>query len=185
MQEFQAIIAYVVGLRTLTGTMANGLKPVDMAASAQKQIEVNYQKNGDIAIQLAEGKVVVIKRELRNLDQAHDRMKNGGTSKLDSRAIATGKREKKAELKSAVADVDSLRQELATHESGIAVAQTKVKSGEGAYEDATAGIGTPKKYSQSVAPDENFGKTSTNHSANNLKGLDIDPRNITLSETMS
>ncbi len=157
-----------------------------MSDIAKRQIEVNYQENGDIAIRMAEGRVFVIRRELRNLGQAHDRLKNGGTDKLDSRAIAAGKREKKTELRGAMSDVEFVRRELATHESGIAASQPNgTRPGEGVYADAAAGVGAPKGYVQRALPDENFTRTGTNHTANNLKSLEIDPKSIKLSDTLS
>lgn len=189
-KEFEAIIFYVVGLRSLTNTLHSPSSPSNMLRDAQKQFEVNFQKNGDIAIRTLEGEVVVIKKELRNLDQQTDRLranKGKSTNGMNSRAIAAWKREKKAELKVAIANVDSMKRELAAHESQRVTTEPKQEDSQGQYEDSVAGVGSAAKkwYLQSAAPDKDFSKTSANHTAKNVKNLEIDPRGIRLSDTLS
>lgn len=159
-----------------------------MATEAKMQIEVNYMKNGDIAIRDAEGQVFVIRRELRALDQRHDRLKaSGSKGKGEGKAIADEKREKKAELKAAIANVDAVRQELLAHESET-VAEAQREAARKNQELSSAGVGAAagQKPAEETKPaDDSFSKTNTNHSANNLKGLELNPKEIRLGDTLS
>lgn len=106
---------------------------------------------------------------------------------MDSKTIATQKCEKKAELKVAIANVDSMKQELAANESQKTITEQKQEDSQRQYEDSVAGVGSAAKkgYLQSTAPDKDFSKTSTNHTAKNVKNIEIDPMGIKLSDTLS
>lgn len=187
MQEFKAIIKYVVALRWMSGELFHWTLPPNITKEANAQIIVNLERNGDIAIRTLEGRVVVIKKELQTLDYRHNRLVTGGRkSHGEKQEIAQAKRDKKEELKDAVSDVEEIQRVV----SDIHGQNTQKLVDSDALtlsrDTLLAGVGAnAKKELQANAEEWVTAKTGTNHTANNLKSLEIDPRNITLSETMS
>lgn len=148
---------------------------------------MNIEKNGDIAIRTLEGRVVVIKKELQALNLRHNRLAASGRKPHgEKQEIAQEKRQKKAELKDAVADTEEMQRVLSEYQAQNT--QKSVDSGtqEISRDTLLAGVGAnAKKESQMNTEEASTAKTSTNHSTLNVKSLEINPKMIKLSDTLS